>query len=547
MKRNASISLLDGRNATSKVPKTSITFDSISELVNNRQSDQLKTCLENSNINLRNDDSLLMNACKVGDENCARILLAHGADVSFVSQYSGYTALTLACLYGHDSIVELLVEHGAKINPCVGFLPLVEACEGGNISTVRLLLNSGARVDEKPRLICDDPTCYAYDVDRDPHFHDEKNALMVAATSGNTALVALLLQSGAAVETKCENMMNDYFHSEGYTALTFASENYHWDTVKLLLSNGADINETRNKHQLLVVYHPSPLTYACEEGDIDVVKELLEMGADINAATWEGDVEDSYYSPLISASAHGHVDIVEFILAHKGFTAVETVSHALVEACEHNHDCIVNILGKRVGDLNAFYNRDSGSAETPLSKASEHGGVESVKMLLAMGANVNAPVDGSGGTALMRACRGGNVAVAKLLLERGALVEAADSQGETVLMSACRHVTRPDSIKSLVTLLIEHDADINRRDNNGNTVLMRYAVHNELTVSTVLNLLLDYGADVTVKNQKGETVVGRLQKTTLFPAELRQELIALCRQYEVSNRRNGPSTAPVLK
>ena len=115
-------------------------------MINNRQSDKLKTCLENSftDVNLRNDDSLLMKACKVGDIDCIQLLITHGADISFVSHYSGHTALTLASFHGYESIVKLLLEHGAEINPETGLLPLVEACKAGNLDVAELLLNSGA-------------------------------------------------------------------------------------------------------------------------------------------------------------------------------------------------------------------------------------------------------------------------------------------------------------------------------------------------------------------------------------------------------------------
>ena len=154
MKRNMYTSLVEVENLSSISPKISMSFDYFSELINNRQSDQLKTCLENSfkDVNLKNDDSLLMKACKVGDEECVKLLIAHGADVLFVSHYSDHTALSLACRFGNVSIVQFLLEHGAVIYPATGFLPLVEACEDGNIGVVELLLNSGARVDSKPQV-----------------------------------------------------------------------------------------------------------------------------------------------------------------------------------------------------------------------------------------------------------------------------------------------------------------------------------------------------------------------------------------------------------
>ena len=322
MKRSLSASLLEGNNS-SKVPKSSYTFDYVSELINNRLSDQLKSCLENSfkHINLKNDDSLLMKACKVGDEECVKLLIAHGADVSFVSHYSGYTALTLACRFGRESIAKLLLEHGGEINPETGLLPLVEACKAGNLDVAELLLNSGARVDEHPQVLCKDDSCYENRDDYDPHYHDGLNPIMIASKTNHTGLVKLLLQHGA-VETILDDLPLDSYDIYGFSALTFASKCYHWETVKALITNKFNVDEL-NGAGTQGSYHPSPLMYACKQGDIEVVKELIELGADINAARWES---TEISSALITASARGHIDIVKFILEHKNFTAVETVA-----------------------------------------------------------------------------------------------------------------------------------------------------------------------------------------------------------------------------
>ena len=169
MKRSLSTSLLG--EDKSKVSKTSFTFDYVSELINNRQSDQLKSCLENSfkHINLKNDDSLLMKARKAGDKKCVKLLIAHGADVSFVSHYSGHTALTLACRFGRESIVKLLLELGALVNPPGGLLPLVEACKSDNLGVAELLLNNGARVNEHPQVLCKDRVCCENHIGQDPY------------------------------------------------------------------------------------------------------------------------------------------------------------------------------------------------------------------------------------------------------------------------------------------------------------------------------------------------------------------------------------------
>ena len=105
----------------------------------------------------------------------------------------------------------------------------------------------------------------------------------------------------------------------------------------MLIAAGSDVNEIHVSEHLADFYISSPLMYACEQGNFDVAKELSALGADVNAVLFEGEFGDPYNSPLILASTHGHIDIVKFTLAHKDFKAVETISYALVEACENEH------------------------------------------------------------------------------------------------------------------------------------------------------------------------------------------------------------------
>ena len=550
MKRNSSICLLEAGNNTTNSPKISMSFDYVSELINNRQTDQLKSCLQNSfkDINLKNDDSLLMKACKVGDMESVKLLIVHGADVSFVSYYSGYTALTLACLCGHESIVNLLLQHGAVINPATGYLPLVEACKVGHIGIVEILLNSGARVDDQPQMLCDDKYCYANDDDNVPHNHGDLSALMVASSNGYTAIVSLLLKHGATVELELESLRGDKFSLLGYTALTFASSHYHWDVVKLFVAGGADINRVSSDGEFIVNYHPSPLMHACEEGDVGTVNDLLEMGADINAAIWARPLEYSFNSPLISASAHGHLDLVKLLLAHDQFTARGTISYALVGAYKHDHADIVEALRSHVGDLNSFDIGVTCRVETPLSIAiaSEHRALDCVRLLLEMGADVNAPTNGQGQSPLMTSCKVGSIEVTEFLLQHGASVDAYNKRGETVMTYVfCKKPS--DIMMPLLNLLIEHGADVNAIDRDGNTVLMHAVTYycHKLDSPTV-KVLLDYGLDVTVQNRFRDSVFDLLAKANISTG-LRDEFIALCKQYKESNRRANATTAPVLK
>jgi ankyrin repeat protein len=132
----------------------------------------------------------------------------------------------------------------------------------------------------------------------------------------------------------------------------------------------------------------------------------------------------------------------------------------------------------------------------PLFHAIEGGSVDIVSDLLAAGADPKFTAPG-GDTALMMAAWSNKLTIAKALLDHGALVNAANSSGETALISASQ--TCPDG--KMVQLLLSAGADPNAKGNDGGTAL-RAAAGNPL----VIEKLLAAGADPTVKDKYGNTV-----------------------------------------
>ena len=290
---------------------------------------------------------------------------------------------------------------------------------------------------------------------------------------------------------------------DGATALAWAA---HWndlETADLLIGAGADANAAND-------YGVTPLSLACSKGSAAMVEKLLRAGAEPNAAQWMG------VTPLMTCARAGSVDAVRSLLEHKAdVNAKETRrgQTALMWAAAQQHTEIIRLLTGQGADVNAKSHmpegftplqfitygvgrRDPSSPDklgpgdvhpdpsssrggfTALMFAARHGDLESARLLVDAGADVNdyAPDYGS---ALMVAASSGHEPLALFLLEKGAAPNVADVWGFTPLHYALREgiiaigMSRKripsdrfwlrSNMPELVKSLLEHGADANAR------------------------------------------------------------------------------------
>lgn len=135
---------------------------------------------------------------------------------------------------------------------------------------------------------------------------------------------------------------------------------------------------------------------------------------------------------------------------------------------------------------------------TALIRAAQYGDTEGVKRLLAAGANVNA-AGKTGGTALMNAAANGRAEIVNILINAGANVNAATEDGRTALMYA---MTKGDV--NIVSHLINMGAYVNAVNENGWTALMlaAYSGHAE-----AVRYLIHAGADINAVSSGGDTAL----------------------------------------
>jgi ankyrin repeat protein len=126
--------------------------------------------------------------------------------------------------------------------------------------------------------------------------------------------------------------------------------------------------------------------------------------------------------------------------------------------------------------------------DTPLMIATQEGGLELVKLLLAHGADVNASGE-AGSTPLMEGIRYQHSDLAVLLLEKGAKPNQRNIHGDTAIVFAANEGNAP-----LIITLLDHRADIN--GGTGWTPLMDAAYNGR---ENIVVLLLKKGANVNLR------------------------------------------------
>jgi ankyrin repeat protein len=318
-------------------------------------------------------------------------------------------------------------------------------------------------------------------------------ALAVPAASADQRLIdAVKSQDRAAVASLLRQKVNvNEPEADGATALHWAVYRDDVELSRQLLQAGANV---RAANDLGV----TPIVMAAMNANASITEMLLAAGADANSALESGE------TALMLASRAGNVEVVKALIARGARVNAQESTRgqtALMWAINNQHPDITRVLLEHGADIRArsqvrrrVYimggNRGAGSAspETPISEvdyggstpilfAARSGDLESAKLLVAAGADVNDRT-ADGNTALIIAAHSGHGTLASYLLDRGADPSLAPL-GYTALHAAVlrgslsdRDVKNPDpgAGVNLVKALLAHGADPNARIARGTPV-----------------------------------------------------------------------------
>jgi ankyrin repeat protein len=335
----------------------------------------------------------LMVIARTSNLDAANALLKKKANVNAIEKWHGQTALMWATAEKQPEMVKLLIKHGADVNarslvnnwqrqvtaepraqarPSGGLTPLIYAAREGCLECVRALVKANAKLDMA-----------------DP---ESVTPLIVAITNFHFDIAKLLIESGASVNKwdwwgrtplYCAVDLNTIPHG-GRPDRMSLDETTSLQLIQLLLDKGANPNARlklfppyralgpdRGADQLLTM-DATPLLRAAKAGDVPVIKLLLAHGADPDLPQLWG------VTPLMAA-------------ANFGSNEIDTRGRFKTQA----------------------------------------EAIESIKLLAAAGANVNAKDERQGGTALHAAALWGWDDVVKTLVSLHADINAKDKKGMT--------------------------------------------------------------------------------------------------------------------
>ncbi len=409
--------------------------------VHERNADMVQALLKaGANVEVANryGATALHTAARNGDAKVAQLLLDAGANPG-AALPEGETVLMAAARTGSVDLINALLAGGksgtmAKADPNFkegwkGQTALMWAAAEGHADAVRALVAGGARVDEFSTEISV------------PQVNPERRiggfvyaniprgrmtALHFAARAGHLDAVQVLVQSGANL---------DLADADGTNALILATLNGHPDIAVALLEAGAN-PKVEDKYGRTILFvatdmntldanpRPAPVVTG-ERTYVEVVKLALAKGADVNARlktnlpNWVA--QGGAHNPLLRegattilrAAMSGDLQVIDLLLKAGADPLAATVGEKLKPYSEGGPD------RENFGETTPLQAAAGVGWRGEVSRGRDQDAIETIKLLLARGADINKP-NGGGNTPLHGAALRGSPAIVEFLLKNGA-------------------------------------------------------------------------------------------------------------------------------
>lgn len=355
--------------------------------------------------------------------------------------------LVLAARYGHESVVQFLLDNRVEINvrDRRNYTALIAAAEGGYYEVVKKLIAAKADVNAKTSSAL--------------------TALMSAAANGDTVTMRALLNAGANI--------ND-INNDGESSLFYAVRNGHIEAVHMLLDHDADPNQQNTQ------------AVSAPTGGYTALMHVADHAQDMTDANWEG-----LASLLLNKGARPNIrnrrgESALSIAQRRSDLSLEKILQNAGARMERAYTSLSEdaalIKAARMGDIvkvetlinqGARPDVPNKAGITPLLAAAFDNQLGTVKMLIAKGADVNlVPVGfkkwafaasgaslkdhelmestARGDAALLVAVRKGHANIVEYLITSGADVRSANRRGDMPIFVAATK-GRADIVGMLLT------------------------------------------------------------------------------------------------
>lgn len=319
---------------------------------------------------------------KAGHADIARMLMLAGADVKASSASS--TVLCTACQNRYDSLVPLLLAHGADIDQAApdGNTPLMCALGRWNYTFA-----SGS----------------------------------VEPIPSDESLARYLIAQGAKVNTQ---------NSHGLSPLMFAAEYYDVEAARSLLDRRANIDALSKDGSTVLDFAYANLPGQSQAARSRIIALLREHKAHLTfmEAAQNGDLIDLQWHIDRGANVNGSTSYTLYGLPGTSTTQTWQGFTALAAASWSGHPEAVSLLIDHGATLEATDSR----GWTALMYAADRDQADTVRMLLERGAKIEGK-DYRGWSALMIAAAAGSKQATQVLLDHHADVHTTNRKGQGVI------------------------------------------------------------------------------------------------------------------
>lgn len=412
-------------------------------------------------------------ACEAGNADLVKALLRAGADVN-QALAGGETPLMMAARTGSVPVLTQLLAKGAQVDVREkrrSTTALMWAAANANADAVQFLISKGADVSARSGTTAPGRSPYLAPPGRsrildfieghglsgthpedgkaanDPKAREEaQKRLADEREVAKRSIAAFPLNAPAKGERK---------QWGGLTSLQFAVREGSMETVKVLVDAGADVNQRSE-------FGWTALLVATQNRYYKIGLFLLDHGADPNIANEGG------WTPLYLATDNRNIEGGDYPTRKPDMDHLDYIKRLFAAHADPNLRMRSSTETRTI--FTHQWLEEEGA--TPFLRASQSGDIVLLKLLLEHGADPKVNTD-YGVTPLMVASGIGwvegvtyewspqqTLETVKMLLDLGADVNAQDNlDGRTALMGAA-HKGRND----VVDLLVKHGADLSLRD-----------------------------------------------------------------------------------